>query len=468
LFILKKEGVYRLSGNDAASFQVFPFDFSTNIVASDSAVILNNLIYLFTNQGIATISDSGVNIISRPIEDKLIKLISPQYTNFSTATFGLSYESDRAYYLWTVTNTNDVYGTQCFRFNTFTNSWTILDLSKRSGIVNEADDKLYLGAVDTNFLEQERKLFDRTDYSDRQFDRVINTGSVNGLVITLPSIANLSVGDVVVQTQYLTITQFNRLLTKLDRDALLNPKDYVSSLTQSAGTSLNDSLDNLITKIANDVGRNAVPGATLAATYTALSPVSSSFLNLQIAYNSLITLLNNDSGLGYSNYTLSTGVVEYEFPIISIDKNSVSITTDYVYPLIAGPIIAYNHINTSLQFVPQFLTDVSITKQVSEGTFIFEDSAFTRGTISYASDLSADFEDIIINGTGTGIFGSTIYGEGLFGGNGSAVPFRTYIPREKQRCRYLNCKFQHSVAREIFSLYGISLSFNPMSNRGWR
>lgn len=467
LFILKEEGVYRLSGS-TAPFQVYPFDFSTIIKAPDSAVVLNNLIYIFSNQGVATISDSGVSIISRPIEDQLIKLLIPSYTSFETATFGVSYESDRAYYLFTVEATADTQATQCFRFNTFTNTWTLLDLSKRCGIVNVADDLLYLGPNDFNKIEQERKSFTRSDFADRELSLTLAAGSITEEEITLTSVTNISVGDVIVQTQYLTIGKFNRLLSKLDRDSLLSPHNYDSTLNADPSDDLSDKLDDLITKVANDVGRTAVVGATAAGTYTALTPVAAGFSAQQTAFNSLVTLLNADVGVGYSNYTSSSGTVDYELSILEIDTSTNTITTDSTYPLIAGAITVYNHIATDLQFIPQFLTDVSITKQASEGTFIFEDSNFTQARVSYASDLSADFEEIIISGSGTGTFGNTEFGEGLFGGNGSGVPFRTLIPREKQRCRYLNCRFKHNFAREIFSLYGISITFNPISQRGWR
>jgi len=468
LFILKEEGIYRLSGL-SAPFQVYPFDFSTIIKAPDSAVVLNNLIYMFSNQGINTVSDSGVSIISRPIEDKLIPLLTTQYTNFTTATFGISYESDRAYYISTVKNTSDTYATQCLRFNTFTNTWTILDLSKRCGLVNPSNDKLYFGPINTNYIEEERKTFDRTDFADREFDLTILSGGVVGTSISLSSVSNISISDVLIQTQYLTINQFNRLLTKLDNDSLLSDSNYSSLLAASASINLSSQLDILITKIRDDSGRQSVVGFTANASYTALIGLgSASFSALQTNFNSLITLLNSDVGVSYSNYMSSSGTTFYELPVLSVNTSTSKITTNFEYPLIVGPVIVYNHINTELEFVPQFLTDVSITKQASEGTFIFEDSSFTQATVSYSSDLSADFESIDINGNGPGTFGNTIFGQGIFGGNGSGVPFRTYIPREKQRLRYLRCRFQHSYAREIFSLYGISISFNPVSQRGWR
>lgn len=468
LFVLKEDGIYRLSGL-VAPFQVYPFDFSTQIAAADSAVVLNNLIYMYSSQGIATISDTGVSVISRPIEDSINKLVIPAYTNFATSTFGISYESDRSYYLFTVSATTDTFATQCFRFNTFTSSWTRLALSKRCGIVNFNDDKLYLGATDTNYLEQERKAFDRTDYSDREIAVTLGSMAIASTNIILPSLTNISVGDVIVQTQYLTIKQFNQLLSKLDNDRLLSPHTYVSVNTALAGDNLSDDLDTLIVKIRDDAGRVAVAGATAGASYTALIGAgAASFSALQTNFNALITLLNADAGLIYANYIPSSSTVDYEIDILSLNSVQSSVGVAFQYPFIVGPLTVYNHISVELQFVPQYFQDVSMTKHVSEGTLIFEDASFSSTTLSYASDLSGNFESQDIAGGGNGIFGGGAFGDGIFGGNGSGVPFRTLLPKEKQRCRYINVKFQHAIGREIFSLYGLSLTYNPISQRGWR
>ncbi len=467
LFLLKEEGVYRLSGL-VAPFTVSLFDSSTNLKAPDSAVVLNNLIYCFTSQGITTISDTGVSIISRPIEDKLIKLASSEYTNFSTATFGMSYESDRTYYLWTVTNTVDEFATQCFRYNTFTNTWVDGDKAARSGIVNTTDDKAYIGPTDTNFIEQERKMFDRTDFADREISTTISTGSINGTSIILPSVAHVNIGDVLVQTQYLTIKKFNQLLTKLDSDTVLADTDYFSSLEVSTGVVLNQAIDALITKISVDSGRTAVPGFTLAATYTALLSTPTDFEDMQTTFNSLIVLLNNDVGVGYSNYLSSLGTVVQETVIESVNTISREIITQYAFPFIDGPALVFNHIICEVQWIPQSFQDVSMTKLVSESTLIFEDLSFSEAIFSFASDLSPAFESITFNGNGNGAYGLSIYGTGPYGGSGSGIPFRTYVPRDKARCRYLLTKFEHGVSREIFSLYGLSLTYAPTSQRGYR
>lgn len=466
LFVLKEEGIYRLSGL-TAPFTVYPFDFSTIIKAADSAVVLNNLIYVFTNQGITTVSDTGVAIISRSIEDLVIPLLTPSYTTFSTSTFALSYESDRSYYLFTVSAVADTYATQCFRYNTFTQTWTILDLEKRCGIVNNSDDLLYLGATDTNYIEQERKSFDRTDFADRE--QSLTTSVIVDETLTISDLTNVSVGDVVTQTQYLTLGKYNRLLSKLDRDTILTYGSYVTNYTAVAGDNLSNELDTLIAKIRDDAGRQAAAGKTADASYTALIGAgSSTFTLLQTNFNSLITLLNADAGVGLSNYSSSSGTTTFEFPIISLTSNLSTIETDYSYPIIVGAITVYNHIPVSLQFAPQSFGDASLLKQVTEGTFLFEDISFTEATISYSSDLVPELNDITITGNGPGIYGSGVYGQFIYGGNGSGIPFHTYIPRSCQYSRYLNVSFSHSFAREIFYLYGVSISFRPISTRAYR
>lgn len=42
------------------------------------------------------------------------------------------------------------------------------------------------------------------------------------------------------------------------------------------------------------------------------------------------------------------------------------------------------------------------------------------------------------------------------------------IPREKQRGRYINVKFNHKVAREGFRILGISTVVRAISDRAYR
>ncbi len=461
LFVLKEDGIYRVTGQ-AGSFTLDPFDNSAIILAADSAVVLNNQIYMLSTQGVITLSDTGVSVISRPIEDTIDRITSSAYA-FRTNTFGVSYESDRAYMLWTVTNASDSHPTQCFRFNTFTQSWTRFPIAKTCGIVNRADDKLYLGAADENFIEQERKAFDRTDYADRQYLISIPALAFNGTDVNLSSRANVQDGDVLLQTQYLTICQFNQMLKKLDLDNATVDKDYFSTLGVAPGANFRTKLDNLAIKLDADTGI----GIT---TFASGMVGGTNFVNYQTDYNGIVTKLNSGPSLiVHKNFRSSSGTIDFEALVVdSTGARTNSVEILYETPLIQGPIYVVRGVKVDVIYAPQSFGDPTIQKQIREGTIIFENTVFYTAELGYASDLSPNFEFVQFDESGIGDWGTFVWGEMNWDGTGSQVPLRTYIPRDKQRCRFLRPRFRHGAARSQFAIFGISLTFRPLTERAYR
>jgi hypothetical protein len=457
LFVLKEEGVYRVSGDSAPFIQTL-FDSSVIVTAPDSATVLNNQIYVLTSQGVVEIGENGVQIISRPIEGDLTKLAN--YPNFKKATFGVAYESDRTYYLWTVTDRTDSYATQCFKYNTFTSTWVRSLKTNSCAVVHSFDDKMYIGATDINFIEKERKNFDRTDYSDREYNLTLGSNSVNGTEITLPSVANIKENDVIVQEQYLTITQFNRLLLKLDRDDTLNQTDYFTSLKAINGDNLRIKLSELANKLDTD---NSDGGYFLSIT-----TYDSSFEQTQQAFNVIVNKLNNDNKIISTNFLTSDGTILYEVIVKSVNRSTNKIIVEYEYPFIVGKLTVYSHIECEIAYAPHDMGDSSLLKQFSEAALIFDKISFSKCIMGFATDLNPQIEEITFQGTGNDLFGHHPYGTDNFGGDGNSVPFRTLVPQQKQRCRYLNVSFKHQTARELFALYGISLTANSTSTRGYR
>jgi hypothetical protein len=251
LFILKQDGIYILSGEAAPNFSVRILDNSANLIAPDTAVVLNNLIYCLTTQGVVTISETGVSIISRDIED-LIKQVTTFNYAFEYNSFGVAYESDRAYLLWLPTLKSDTVATQCYRYNSITNNWTRWVLTNTCGLVKADDDRLYLGKGDRNFIAQERKNGERQDYADRDFARSIGADSIGDFTIKLNSVVDLEVGDVIYQEGYVTPVKFNRLLKKLSDDAGATDSDYYTSLQVVAGDNLATKLLALVAKLNAD------------------------------------------------------------------------------------------------------------------------------------------------------------------------------------------------------------------------
>lgn len=460
LFILSESGVYRLSGDTAAAFTVALFDGTTKILAPDTAAVLNNQIYMFADQGIVTISDTGVSVISRPIEDQLRAL--PQYTNFATASFAVSYDTDRSYLLWTVKAPTDTVATQCFRYNTFTNTWVTWSIAKTCGVVPPESNILYLGPTDINNIEKERKSYSRLDHADRDTTITLTTNGVNGTTIRPITINGATAGDVLVQTQYLTVAQFNRVLNKLDADTGPAFDDYVATLQAVPGSEMRSKVTALAQKLDLDANVVASDFAASIATY------DSSFSGAQSAFNVIVSKLNSDSGCRFKNYKPSTGTVEFEVVISSIVPSPASIAVRDTTPFIQGDIVLYKHITSSVVWAPNHFGDASMTKHVREATMLFETMAFTSATAAYSSDLSPGFTSIDFNGDGSGVWGGFLWGQATWGGEGTSRPFRTYIPADKQRCRYINTKFTHGTALEKYAIFGISYTLDGVSSRGYR
>lgn len=533
LFIFKEDGIYRLSG-DSAPFIVSPFDSSVQVLAPDTAVVLNNQIYALSTQGVIVVTDSGVQVISRPIENLLLNIIRDGF-DYKTICFGVSYESDRAYHLWAPTSVNDTYATQCFRYNTFTNSWTRWNKNATAGIVNFGDNKLYLGPGDLNQVEKERKTLTRMDYADRQYDKDILIDGVLDGFIDLDSVENISAGDVLIQRQYVTASQFNRLLKKLDDDIFISDNNYFADLELTSDQIVRNAIENLATRLDSDPDltltnyfslidnysytvNSVIPGTTTSvinitgphdikvgryvqfsdvntfpllnsdykvtaigansitieaslisvsafgATPTITTAIETS-QDAQGCYNLLTANLNLDPAANFTNYPTISGYVDFETNIDSVDKNLNRIGVSENQLFFAGPVIIYNAISSYYIYNPQFFGDPSVDKQVREGTALFENSNFSTFTMSYASDKHPSFVDTVFERPGIGDFGQFVYSNVNFSGVAAPIPLRTYVPLDKQRCRFLHVKLSHRVAFEKYSLFGISLTFRNYNIR---
>ena len=535
LFVFKEDGIYRISG-EAIPFNLALFDSSCIAVSPDSISSVNNMIFGWARQGIVAVTESGVQNMSRPIDVNILPLSSNSYTNFSTATWGIGYESDKSYTVFTVQQPTDLIAVLGYKFNTLTNAWTVIDKNSVCGVVNFLDDRLYLGAGDINYIEQERKNYDRTDYADRQYNVNIQSNS-SGTTLILDSVANVAVNDIIVQVQPVSIYQFNSLLKMLDTDPGVNNSTFYTNFAALQGGNLRTNLVELaaaldtaglqftnysasiadlsgtitaisigepttITSVGHGLitgrnvlisGSNSVPSingsyvvtvidannftidpgfiVTTPGTTGTFETQTQNFDDLLTSYNEIISLLNTDSVVNFSTYPLATSGVNEEILITGVNVNTNTITVSTVLPFIQGEAIVYKGIDCSIVYSPYTFGGDPITlKHISEAQILFDNLAFTNCTVSFATDLLPEFQPIIFNGDGPGLFGiSNNFGGGFFGGASNSAPFRTLIPRFCQRCRYMVIKFEHTIAREKWALNGITLSgTTELSTRAYR
>lgn len=524
LFVFKEDGLYRVSG-EGAPFSQTLFDTSFILVVPDSLAVCNSEIYGWTTQGISKLSEGGpVPAISRPIDVDLLKLATPQYTNFTTATFGIGYESDNSYMVWTVKKTTDSVAEICYRYSTLTSSWTTFDKSNTCGIVSAVDDKLYLGAGDINSMEQERKTFSRYDYSDREHSITLSAGNYVGHNMTFTNIDNISVGDVILQEQTITPYEFNMILKKLDADSGVADVNYYSTLVAAGGSNLRTKLTSLAAKLDADTGvvtttyasgidsktgtissasiaavtviTTAAPHGLLTNRYVTISGSNSTpsingnfpvtvtgastftipfevslaattgtfvtaindFEDIRACFNIIIGKLNIDSGVAYANYQTASNTTVQEAIVTAVATFSKRITLDRALDFVLGEMTIFKSIDCNYTYAPQSMGDPVSYKQIREATIMFQNKAFTSASLSFSTDLMPAFTEVEFDGNGNGIFGHSKFGTGHFGGGAHAAPVRMYVPRNNQRCRFIQLKFQHTAAREQFAVYGITLT----------
>ena len=471
LFIFKGDGVFKLAGDPGVNptWDVGAFDNTSILKAPDTAVLMGNNCYYFSNQGIVRLNETALEVISNPIKNKLVPFIATN-NSLPTVSFSVGYESDNAVLIWTVSKKSDTSAKVCYRYNASTGTWTEWKIEKTCGIVDRVKDKLYLGAVDnksstTFYIEEERKNFDRFDYADREYDiSLIYSGTAKNILKT--SFTDLiSAEDVILQRQYVTRTQFNSLLKKLDMDAGLISRVFYQDYRIESGDNLTTKMSNLLDKLSQSDQSTVNYKTEIGWT----DPTE--FPEIQVKYNLMIGLLNTSTSTYYSNYQESLGSTTYESIVSSVNLSKNEITLISEPPFLQGDIKVYKGIKTEIEYAPQHAGDPAAFKQFSSGTFMFSRRSFYSAQVGYNSDISDSYEEISFVPKSSGIWGEVAWGSGcVWGGQGDQSEIRTFIPTRKQRCRFLGCKFIHGVALESYELYGLSLSVRTysISDRDYR
>lgn len=160
LLIFKEDGIFQLTGETdgkgGSIFIVTEKDPTIIIKGPNTAVTLDNAVYLFSNNGVVRVSSSGSGLISRAIEEELLRAATS--TAWSANAFAFSYESERLYCLCAPEKSTDTSNMVIWVYNYFTNSWSVWRKRIQAGLVLSRDDKIYsMHAVDPYVL-QERKI----------------------------------------------------------------------------------------------------------------------------------------------------------------------------------------------------------------------------------------------------------------------------------------------------------------------
>lgn len=461
LFVIKTDGIYIVSGG-GGQFSVEQLE-TEKILCPDSAVVLNNQIYMLTNNGVITLNESSPMIISRMIENKF-QATTKYRSLVRRLGFGVSYTDDRAYLLWIPSSELDVASTQCYRYNILEKTWTRWTKSASAGVIIDTGSSLmYIADGERPIVMQERKNLDRTDFADKELFIQLGLDAIISGKYRVSSVAEIEAGDVVSQTQYLNVSEFNRLLQKLDIDTGLAYTNFYTDFICIEG-------DNLFTKVS--ALNTKLVDLDTSSTVTIHAFNNADWIASQALYNIMMTQLNNVATITvFKNYPLSVGTIEFEHIITSVKSIGNEITIADSTDFIQGILKVYKHIKSTVQVNPINFGDPSSFKQVNKGYLMFDQNNFYSMMLEYATDLSPSFEGKVFRGRGAGFWGSDTWGfedKNYWGGEGSDAPRRVLIPRNKQRCRYITVRFIHSIARDTYRVVGVAHDVRSFSTRAYK
>lgn len=140
LFVFKDDGIFIISGE--SPFRVDLLDDTVQLVFSDSPATVENQIYCVTRKGVCAVSEAGVAIVSRPIENLLLyRMLAAGYN--TTTIFGCGYESEHSYLLFVGSSTNS--SICCLVYNTLTNTWVNWTLPRSCARIHPTSDVIYSG-----------------------------------------------------------------------------------------------------------------------------------------------------------------------------------------------------------------------------------------------------------------------------------------------------------------------------------
>lgn len=309
VIVLKTDGVWVITGSTPDALSVTLLDSTIICIGVESARLLNNSVYCLSQQGVVSITESGVTIQSRAIESDLLSLTGPNFTNFQKCCFGIAYESERLFILAMPTNTTDTYGTQAFCYNWITNIWTRWPIDIGTGIVNPFDNTLYLGRPLVKLgntqeqVNKERKNYNYTDYMDDQFSVTVTAVDPTKTILTLHLSGALS------GSLFPPLTLVGTYI-----DQTINGVEYMAIITAFDKTSGNATVDLQNSTTPGTI----IPWTVGAATIDVPIPIAVTYAPL--------------TG-GFPHYLKSFGRLNYWFN----NGNFPSITAGFISDSMAGP-----------------------------------------------------------------------------------------------------------------------------------
>lgn len=168
---------------------------------------------------------------------------------------------------------------------------------------------------------------------------------------------------------------------------------------------------------------------------------------------------------------LDTGYLLYESSsvysvITAVDPATNSVTVNDTKTWSAGSITVLKSINCEIEYTAQHFNNPGVMKHFQEAAILFRESNFVSGLLSFFTDISGGYSGTTISGNfGSDLWGLFVWGAGAWGGVSRPKPIRVFVIREKSRGSVLSVKLKISNGYAKWSLNGLSLQYEWVSER---
>ena len=189
VLIVKERSAWLMTGS-YGNFRFSLLDNTVRVVGADTVAVLNNQVHALTTQGVATITEVGVGLLTPPVFADFESLVVNNIANVRTVAWGAAYETEHQYLLGIPGSSKVQY---VYVWNTLTHAWTRWPMARTCATVDVSTDLLWMGDSNNATARRERKQFSVFDYEDEKISKTLTSAS--GTVLNLTSDASVAVGD---------------------------------------------------------------------------------------------------------------------------------------------------------------------------------------------------------------------------------------------------------------------------------
>lgn len=198
LYVFKEDGIYTVSGEEP--FRVDLLDNTALLLAPDTVVPLANQIFAFTNQGVVSVGEAGVSIVSRPIEREILSAFPLSFAaddcTLGKAAFACAQEAERRYLLGLPSQGAEV-ADNVYVYNVVSGVWTRWPMTRGGGRADPMSGQLFMAHGSDAAILAERRSNDTLAYFDGVYETAGFRISLTENLYQLAEIGPIKPGDMV-------------------------------------------------------------------------------------------------------------------------------------------------------------------------------------------------------------------------------------------------------------------------------